>query len=342
MRFAAFGRTRWLFDSILALKEAGHEVTLIGTAPASPEYSVGEEDFRRLAERLGCDYFFDSSINRIEHVAKARSLCSDVAISVNWPTLIGAEMRAAFTHGIINAHAGDLPRFRGNACPNWAILNGEEKVVLSLHQMNQDLDAGPILQKKHFSLTESTYIGDIYKFLDYAIPVGFAEALSSMENGATIFTEQSKDPLDSLRCFPRMPGDSGVNWTLSAKELSKLVRASSEPFAGAFALLNGERLIIWRARAEIIPYPSLGVCGQVVHIDADQGEAWILCGEGALVLEQVEFRGVNSKPTDFIHSSRTRLSTVNSCAEQLSTLNSRIDVLERFIRDFQGTNNDAI
>ena len=340
MRFAAFGRTRWLFDSILALKEAGHEVTLIGTAPASREYKVGEEDFKRLAERLGCDYFFDSSINRLEYVAKARSLCLDVAISVNWPTLIGVEMRAAFNKGIINAHAGDLPRFRGNACPNWAILNNEKKVVLSLHQMNAELDAGPILQKKNFPLTDSTYIGDVYQFLDRAIPESYVEVFAQMENGSHVFAQQSLGPEQSLRCFPRVPADSGINWSQSAIEIAKLVRASSEPFSGAFAIMMEERLIIWRARAENLRYPSLGVPGQVIRIDTDRGEIWILCGEGILVLEQTEYRGVCAKPTDFIRSTKTRLASAGSCIEQYLNLKSRIEELERFIGNLKGSSND--
>ena len=340
MRYVAFGRTHWLFDSILALDKSGHEVTLIGTAPASPEYRVDEEDFERLANRLGCQFFNDTSINRLEHVDLARSLGVDVAISVNWPTLIGVEMRTAFKNGVINAHAGDLPRFRGNACPNWAILNGENNVVLSLHQMNADLDAGPILQKKNFPLTESTYIGDVYQFLDQAIPKSFVEVFAQMEYGSLVLAEQSRDPAHSLRCFPRVPTDNGINWSNSATEIAKLVRASSKPFAGAFALMMGERLIIWRARAESMPYSSLGVCGQVVRTDADRGEAWILCGEGVLVLEQAEFRGVNAKATDFIHSTRARLASADACAEQYLSMKSRLLVLERFVSNLQGANND--
>ena len=340
MRYAAFGRTHWLFDSILALDKAGHELTLIGTTTESPEYRVGEKDFKRLADRLGCQFFSDSSINRLEHVAQARSLGADIAISVNWPTLIGAEMRAAFNKGIINAHAGDLPRFRGNACPNWAILNDEKKVVLTLHQMNAELDAGPILQKKNFPLTESTYIGDVYQFLDRAIPESYVEVFAQMENGFHEFAQQSLEPEQSLRCFPRVPADSGINWSQSATEIAKLVRASSEPFAGAFAIMMGERLIIWRARAENLRYPSLGVPGQVIRIDKDRGEIGILCGQGILVLEQTEYRGVCAKPTDFIRSTKTRLASAGSCIEQYLNLKSRIEELERFIGNLKGSSND--
>ena len=137
--------------------------------------------------------------------------------------------------------------------------------------------------------------------------------------------------MHSLRCFPRTPDDGGIDWNRSATEIAKLVRASAEPFAGAFAQLKGERLTIWRARAEKLPYPALGVNGQVVRVDPDRGEAWILCDEGVLVLEQVEFGGGRGRATDVIRSTRTRLAAGYPVAAQLQAMNSRIEALERLM-----------
>jgi UDP-4-amino-4-deoxy-L-arabinose formyltransferase/UDP-glucuronic acid dehydrogenase (UDP-4-keto-hexauronic acid decarboxylating) len=323
MRFAAFGRTQWLYDSIVRLCDSGHEVALIGTSAASAEYTVTEKDFERLALELGCAYFCDSSINRKEYVTKVQSLCLDVAISVNWLSLIGSEMICSFEHGIINAHTGDLPRFRGNACPNWAILNGESKIVLSLHNMSLELDAGPILLKKSYLVSETTYIGDVYKFLNEEIPNSFVEALDGLKLRSITPIPQSLDPSQSLRCFSRTPDDGEINWNRSAKNIARLVRASAEPFAGAFTYLNGERLKIWRAHADRLPYPILGVNGQIVHIDASKGQAWVLAEDGVLVVEEVEFAGMRKKASVVIRSTRTRLG---------GTLESRLDALVRGLK----------
>jgi methionyl-tRNA formyltransferase len=80
-----------------------------------------------------------------------------------------------FKYGIINAHAGDLPRFRGNACPNWALLVNENKIVLTLHKMTVDLDAGPILLQRQYPLNTNTYIKDIYEFLSENVPTMFVQ-----------------------------------------------------------------------------------------------------------------------------------------------------------------------
>lgn len=307
MRIAAFGRTRWLYDSIVSLCKSGHELVLIGTCVAAPEYDVTEQQFELLAHKIGCPFFCDASINNEKYIALVRSLKIDVAISVNWLNLIGAEMIGAFPHGIVNAHAGDLPRYRGNACPNWAILNGETQIVLTLHKMSVELDAGPVLLKRSLQLNEETYIGDVYRFLDREIPDAFVDVVSGLDSGMLIPVSQSIDPSHSLRCFPRMPSDSEIVWELPAKVLARIVRASSEPFSGAFTTFNGTRLTVWRARADVLGFPYLGVSGQVVRVDNAAGEVWVLAEASALILQEVEFDGVRRRASDVIRTTRIRL-----------------------------------
>lgn len=329
MRIAAFGRTHWLHDSVAALRKAGHEIVLVGTCPPAPEYRVAERDFERLAEDIGCDYFCDASLDSKERIALVRSLEADVAISLNWPTLVSREFIALFRHGIVNAHAGDLPRFRGNACPNWAILTGEDKVVLTLHQMSEGLDEGPILLKKAFPLAENTYIGDVYGFLTGAIPAAYVEALAGLASGSFVPSAQPAEPSKSLRCFPRMPEDGEIAWELPAQRLATLVRASAEPFPGAFTHLDGARLTVWRARVGTLGYPFLGVPGQVAGIDHDSGAVTVLAGEGVLVLEEVETAGGRRKAAEFVRSTRVRLG--GRPFARLKDLEYKVEALEKLL-----------
>jgi len=332
MKFAAFGRTHWLRDAIQLLAASGHHPVLVGTAPASVEYLCDERDFERLARELGVRFFTGASINAPETVALAREAGAEVAISVNWPTLIGESMRAQFRHGIINAHAGDLPRFRGNACPNWAILNGESRVVLTLHQMTGELDAGPILLQREHPLTDSTYIGEIYAFMTASIPRMFVEALDGLAASTVIPRPQPSDPGSALRTYPRYPQDGYLDWKLPATMLARLVRASAEPFAGAFFLRNGGRVTVWRARPEPLPCPSLGVPGQVVAVHQHVGHVDVLTGDGILRLEEIQVAGVQRQaPAEMIRSTRERLAfdPVAECVR----LGERVAALERKFAD---------
>src|SRR5690606_22857566 len=115
----------------------------------------------------------DGRINDPARIEQARQCGAQVAISVNWPSLIGPAMRAVFKYGVVNAHAGDLPRYRGNACPNWAILAGEERIHVTLHRMGDGIDDGPILLQRSMPLAPQTYVTDVYRFLGDAIPEMF-------------------------------------------------------------------------------------------------------------------------------------------------------------------------
>lgn len=327
MRVAAFGRTRWLYDTILSLRDAGHQIVLIATCAAAPEYTTREHDFERIAAELDCRFICDASLNRPEYLELTRSLRVDIGVSVNWSTLIGAQMIESIPHGIVNAHAGDLPRFRGNACPNWAILSGEPCVVLTFHRMSEDLDAGPILLKKALPISDKSYIGDVYAFLDEAIPSGFVEAVDGLESGKLIPVAQSLDPKNALRCFPRLPEDGKIDWMQSAQAIAALVRASAEPFSGAYSYRGEEKLIVWCARDAELPYPAMGVCGQVVRIDAERGEVDVLAGEGVLVLEEIEIGSKRCKASEVIRSTRTRLG--DGTQARFAAMQSRISELER-------------
>jgi methionyl-tRNA formyltransferase len=308
MKFAALGRTKWLYDAITLCAERGHTPVLIGTCPAAPEYTVGEDDFRRLAETLGCDFLCDTNLDRPDYVRRIRDASPDVAISVNWMTVLGSELLNAFPLGVINAHAGDLPRFRGNACPNWAILAGEPRIVLTLHRMTAELDAGPIFLQRPFEIGEDTYIGDVYRFLDANIPVMFRELLDGLADDAIAPREQPADPALALRCFPRRPEDGLIDWSRTACEIGRLVRASAEPFAGAYTYLDGERLTVWRARPISPSEAYMAVPGQVIERRTPDGEVLVATGDGFLAIQQVGLpAGPREPATDVIRSTRARL-----------------------------------
>lgn len=307
MKFAALGRTHWLYDAVQLAMARGHEPVLIGTCASAPEYRIRETDFERLARLAGCSFFDDARINDDRYVQLARSSGAKIALSVNWLTLIGPAMIGAFPLGVLNAHAGDLPRYRGNACPNWAILAGESHVGACVHLMVPELDAGAVVVRERCPLSEETYIGDVYNFLDREFPRLLVEGMEGLASGAIAPQPQPDDPALALRCFPRRPEDSLIDWSMSARDICRLVRASSRPFAGAFTFLDGRRLTIWRAHAETLPYDYLGVPGQVIAVDRTSGKVTVLAGKDAVVLEEVALGERSDAPASLIRSTRQRL-----------------------------------
>lgn len=307
MKFAVLGRTHWLLDSATRLIEDGHELVAVGTCPAAPEYLATESDFERLATEHNVPFFSDSRINSRRNVDLLRESGAQIAISINWLTIIGKGVLELFPSGVVNFHAGDLPRYRGNAAPNWAILNGETQIGLTLHQMVPELDAGPIMLKEHLAISDETYIQDVYAEIERRVPKMWSGFLTQLEAGKVKPQEQPIDPALSLRVYPRQPGDGLINWGDSAIAISRLVRASSEPFAGAFSHFRGKKLIVWRARAVESAFPSLGVPGQVIEVNNSRGEVGILCGKGVIIISEMELNGQRGNPTKLLTSTRLRL-----------------------------------
>ncbi|ETR65135.1 MAG: hypothetical protein OMM_06126 [Candidatus Magnetoglobus multicellularis str. Araruama] len=129
----------------------------------------------------------------------------------------------------------------------WAILQGEKQIVLTIHQMEPDkLDSGQIVLKEYFEVTDKIYIGDVFKWIEAVTPELFYKSVNGIEMGTLSLIPQPDDPILSLRCYPRKPEDGWIEWRLPGEYLARLVRASSEPFIGAFhigmvtASLSGE------------------------------------------------------------------------------------------------------
>lgn len=240
MRIVALGRTQWLYDTITLLAKAGNDIVAVITAPAAPEYTRREDDFEELADTLKAKFLLCRRLDI--SVVKDMFSEADLGITVNWVSIINEEIINLFKMGILNAHCGDLPKYRGNACPNWAILNGEKEVALSVHFVEgEKLDCGKIIFQKKMELKEDTYIGNIYQWVDAIIPEAFLEAVKLLKQDPQYVLKYADvNAPDSFRCYPRKTEDGHIKWDKTAQEIQRLVRASSEPFFGAYCFIEKE------------------------------------------------------------------------------------------------------
>lgn len=334
MNVTAIGRTEMLYNAIQAVDSAGHDLDRIITCSDEEFYTVSPADFEQLAADIGAEYHFCTDLNSEEMVDRLSDGRSDIAISVNWKYPTRQPVLTAFDHGVLNAHAGDLPRYRGNAAPNWAIINGEDEVVLTVHRMSEEIDAGPLVRQSRVPITEETYLQEIYEAMRTRFPELFAESLSGLEDGTITLQPQPDDPTAVLRGYPRVPKDSEIDWTQSATEIHRLIRASAEPLFGAYTYLGTEKLTIWRARTETPAHQYCGTPGQVAERRPDSGEVSIITGEGFLVLEEVQREnGDRTAATDVITSIRTRLgmdkqAEIRRLTEQIAELTNRLDEMD--------------
>lgn len=289
IRIGFIGRTKLLYSAIILFSEIeSYEVSFIWTCKDEDYYQFKSKNFKDLANNLGVKFICSPKIDEFAHLVKA-----DVVVSVNFVNIIPKYFINRFKFGIINAHAGDLPRYRGNACPNWAILNNESKVVLSFHLMDEKLDSGAVIRKETFKLKDNTYIGEVYDWLYNKIPSGFVKSVQMLANGYPVVQQKGK----VLRAFPRKPEDSRLNFQQDLDWNYKLIRASSRPFSGAYAYLNNTqfRVTIFRAQPLVIDYEFLAVSGQIMEkCNIDKS---FLLAIGNQVLKVTDY-SVNEKSID--------------------------------------------
>ena len=128
---ALLGRTDWLKKTGKLLHKNGFKIKLIVTSKNADWDPVTPQEIKKFAKKLNAKYIFTENINSPKIKKQIKQLNLDLGVSTNNRLLISKDIISYFKHGILNAHPGDLPRYRGNACPNWAILKGEKKYGLT-------------------------------------------------------------------------------------------------------------------------------------------------------------------------------------------------------------------
>jgi methionyl-tRNA formyltransferase len=306
MNIVLIGRTKVLAAIGRECIDRAEKVVAIVTASESAETKNDFFEIENFARLHEIPIFSSPNLGVI--LRQLRELGPiDIGLSVNYVSVLSKDQIDVFRLGVLNAHGGDLPRYRGNACQAWAILNGERSIALCIHQMvGGSLDSGDIIAREYFSLSEQTYIGDVYNWMSSRIPELMLYSAQKLNTDSSFCVEkQSVDPSDSLRTYPRLPEDGRIVWRSSTVEILRLIRASSLPFSGAFAMLGDARITIWKAN-EVRLHPFNSVPGQILGIGNDWFDVSVDDGSSAIRVTHATLdSGEDWK--DAIKSIRTRL-----------------------------------
>lgn len=305
MKIAIIGRSEVLYDTAVMLNGVGHEIVCILTAKEAPEYKRGVEDFKNLAKTFDATFARGAQIDK--HYELFQNLDADIAVSINYSGIIPQSIIDLFPLGILNVHAGDLPKYRGNACQAWAILNGEDKIGLCVHKMiGGELDSGEIIRREYFPIDHTVKITRVMEWIRERTPELMLDSVEILRKEPHYYLE--KQPTDSsavLRCYPRKPEDGKIDWSKSAIEILRLINATNQPYSGAFCNFEGNKLIIWDAMIVGDTESFCAVAGQVMNI-SEQG-AEIACGSGKILVTEIEYMGAVIKPKKVFRSIRQRL-----------------------------------
>lgn len=191
----------------------------------------------------------------------------------------------------INVHYAPLPRYRGRATVNWAIINGESHAAISIHSVVPGLDAGGLLFQKEIEIGPRDTVTDLYRRLNDIQWLSLGEAVARRLTGDEGMRQD--ETVASYACT-RLPADGEIDWKARTIDTDRLIRALTEPFPGAFTWLGLERLLV-RSAIPVDDAPQYvgRIPGRVTKVDRRTGTVDVLTGDGVLRLIEVARPGTS-------------------------------------------------
>ena len=213
----------------------------------------------------------------------------DLLFMVSWRYLVPPAVTQRARLGAFVFHDSLLPAYRGFAPTVWAILNGEDHTGVTLFEAAEGVDSGPMVAQRRVPVGPDDTIAEVLPRVTAACLDLLTEYWPALTAGTAPRTPQ--DEAQATYTCRRIPADNRIDWSRPAQEVYDLIRAVTAPYPGAFTVFEGEPLTIWRAR-RLPDYPRYvgAVPGRVADVRPGVGTV-VLCGDGALLVEEVQRTG---------------------------------------------------
>lgn len=278
------------------------------------------------AQELGIPVFSDVSVSALATLVS--QLKPDCVVVSSYNRIIGPSLLSQCP--FINVHYAPLPRYRGRATVNWALINGDPFVAITIHTIVSELDAGNILFQQQIPIQENDTVTDLYQKLNDLQKTHLVETVARFLSGNEGIPQDHKNA--TYGCS-RIPADGEIDWVASTRQIDRLVRALVTPFPGAYTYFQGRYLTIWKAEP-VLNTPSYEgrIPGRVVGISKSEGYVDVLTRDGVLRIFEVQFEGEKrTAAADIIKSVRGTLGL------RTTDLLDRIQALEQQLAKLSGT-----
>ena len=257
-----------------ALVEAGYDVQAVFTHTDSPDENNFFASVARTGAELNLPVYAPEDVNHPLWVNRIRDLQPDVIFSFYYRNMLSEEILSLAPKGGFNLHGSMLPRYRGRAPVNWALVNGETETGVTLHKMVKRPDAGDIVGQQAVSIDPNDTALTLHGKVREAAHSLLQKYLPLLKQGAVTLTPQ--DESQASYFGRRTAADGEIHWHKSATEINNLIRAVTEPYPGAFTYLGQRKMTIWRA--SVLDQQHDKQPGTVLSADP----LVIACGQGAL------------------------------------------------------------
>ena len=285
-RILFFGYSEVGYDCLSLLLERGDNVVALITHEDNPHEKIWFKTPAVAACEKGIPVFTPEKVNTPEWLERIAALQPDLILSVYYRNMISSRILALPRLGAFNMHGSLLPKYRGRAPINWAVLHGEPRIGMTLHRMVKSADAGAIVDQEGVDIgPRDTAEQAFRKVLPCARRV-LARQIDALLSGTA--RETAQDDAQATYFGGRKPEDGRIAWTQTSAQIFNLIRAVTDPYPGAFVDVGGVRLMVWWAETDSpATHSRRGAPGEVLSVSP----LVVATGDGALELTWTEWRG---------------------------------------------------
>ena len=280
MRLAFMGTPDFAVPTLVELIGHGHGIAAVYSQPPRPKgrgLAAESSPVAKIAEMHSIPVRTPLTLKNAEAQAEFAALNVDAAVVVAYGLLLPKAILDAPKLGCFNLHASLLPRWRGAAPIQRAIMAGDVETGVMVMRMEEGLDTGPVLMSERVAIGRKTY-GELHDELSHLGADLMARALAALERGSIEANPQIGEPTYAKKISK---DEARIDWTKSAREIDCLIRGLS-PFPGAWCEANGERLKVLYPE----PVDGHGKPGEILD-----DRLTVACGDGALKILRLQRAG---------------------------------------------------
>lgn len=301
MNIVFMGTPDFAVPSLEALaKDDRFNVSAVFTQPDKP---VGRKrvmtppDVKVCAQKLGIEVYQPDTLRTSEAEAQLRALAPDVIVVIAYGKILPANILAVPRFCCVNIHGSLLPKLRGAAPIQRAVIEGEKITGITSMRMDVGLDTGDMIKTYQTEILPDETAGELFDRLAGAAPDLLIDTLIALENGTAEFTKQ--DDYSSTYAKPLSKDEAQIDWTQDSQTVHNKVRGMN-PWPVAFTVCKGKKLKVYSSKLA----DKKGKPGEIVSLSPPV----VACGEGAVELLSVQLEGKKQMSAeDFFRGQRTQI-----------------------------------
>lgn len=287
MKVIFMGTPDFAVETLEEIIKAGHEVVLV---VSQPDKAVGRSralkytPVKACAVSHGIEVFQPEKIRDASSVAYLQKYPADIMIVVAFGQIISREILQMTKYGCVNVHASLLPKYRGAAPIQWAVINGDAVTGVTTQRMDEGIDTGDMILKEEVEIRPDETGGSLFERLSTVGAKLCVRTMKAIEEGTAVYTPQN--PAEATHTGKIHKELGNIDWSDDAGRIECLIRGLN-PWPSAYTRLDNKTLKIWRA--QVVSDEKTAEPGCIVKVTKDA--IWVQAGSGVLSLLEVQLEG---------------------------------------------------